>query len=184
MTNLVAMDTFKNRVKDAEEQKRKTTEPKQNQNISESYFIHVGHQEDDILRVDFGGAFVRDLIEKLEINREAVLTAVTNHNKEYIPNLYKQAGLDDESIELVKELFLNNIKMLEEATDIMKTQEDFDNMMSQGSIYLMLMPELISAIMYCSYTEFDLRRMVKQRWLMINKRPDEFLTIIETFYKK
>lgn len=155
---------------------KKVKESKPSTAGNESYFFSV-----EGIRLDFGGAFVRDILTKLEEKREFISSLVgkildSDLNK--LKNIEKQE-FDDELIAELEMAVIKTAEVYKEILTELKTPEDFDRIFSTKSHKLVLTVEILTIVMCLSYTEFDVRRMEKDNWLAIGGTIGEFMSILE-----
>lgn len=134
------------------------------------------------VRVDFGGAFVRSLIENLEENREKVLKSLEISHYGSIHVLESMLDKEDEKYKALIEALNKQRVLTQSIVDEMKTPEDFDEMFQEGSKYLNVIGYVITIIMAHSYSQFDYYKMKKDNWLQLSTSVEEFINL--PFYKE
>lgn len=139
--------------------------------LNQSYFFG-----DEGTEVHFGGAFVRSILEKLEENKEIIIEMTNKLEEDNKKGMTEQEGLSFKEKEVLISYVNHTFLLIKKTLETMKTPDDFDNFMSEESKELSVMSIVISLIIACSYNELDIRRMIKQKWLMLTSDISSYLS--------
>lgn len=161
---------------------------KKEPDLSGGYFVKVGGY-----RVDFGGAFLKDIVKKLGENQDKVLGFYDRAYGRVVDSLESQlkeigAELNKVKIEVniqqgkdyvVFDEFTENImkekELIKSFIKSLTTAEELDTAFDETSKYLGVVGDVVSVIMAVSYTQFDYYRMEKDNWLMLGVDVDTFM---------
>jgi GTP1/Obg family GTP-binding protein len=141
----------------------------------ESYYFHMGDA-----RIDFGGAFTRDIVAKLNENRDLVKHKLTIFYKEQIEVL-KNVSNPTEHLKALRATMEEVNELTMSALDKLQTPENMESLMTEGQ-YPRVMPILLSVIMHVSYVNFDLIRMQKQNWCAIDNSTEDLLEFLDQLF--
>ena len=144
---------------------------------TEGKFIMFGDIE-----VGFGGAFQRDIIKNLNDKRDQVIEKVLAlYDKESA--LACANPVLDEASRTHLETSFTVLKVI--AASILanfETNEQFDKIFDNETEELLIISEIVLAVMYVSYTEFDYQRMLRDRWFTVDVPIAEFTAVLnDTF---
>lgn len=125
------------------------------------------------IRVDFGGAFVRDLIEKIDQNKVEILSTIESINES------NEDQLDDVSsnneYEILKDRLSKQNLLMNEVVNSLETPHALDEMFQEGSKYLSIIGLLLTIVMVNSYSEFDYYKMMRDDWIIMTSSVEDFI---------
>lgn len=127
-----------------------------------------------------GGAFTRDLLERLDANREAVQQLIENDialKHAAIAN----APLDDASRTMIDDVIRLAGECSQDILDELNTPNDVDGFLSDDATCF-YMPLLLAATIYTCYVPFDLMRMQRANWCLIEGDAEDYLAKLHTFF--
>lgn len=125
--------------------------------------------------VEFGGAFIRDLLEKREQNLEEILTFVTKEqvaNKKYIAEVHEK---DSVNYRMLNVMIDTQTKSIVSALNYMDTPEKVNKMFEMDSEHFQIISLVFTVLMSRSYTEFDYYKMEKNHFMKISPSIEHLL---------
>lgn len=138
---------------------------------SSYYFTTMG------ATVSFGGAFARNLLENKEKQKEGISKILERSNEITEENLELFSEHEPEAYAKIAGSIRKQNTLMQDILHKIKTQEEFDEMFSAGSDYLSVVGFVLTIIMVQSYSELDYHRMIKNKWLIIDKPVEEFMNL-------
>lgn len=135
-----------------------------------SYFFNFMN-----VTVNFGGAFVRSLLENIEKHKEEISGVFEMSTKLTEENLALFAEQEPELHEKLAASVRHQDVLIQDILHKVKTPQDFDDLFKEGSEYLSVVGFVLTIVMVKSYSQFDYHRMIKNNWLHINEPVEEFI---------
>lgn len=125
--------------------------------------------------LNFGGAFVRDLIKNLDKNREVITQALRNNielGKEHFANALDK---EDPDYILIKKAMDEQDILIMNIINTLKTPHDLDAMFDDDSKYIHIIGFVIMVIMVYSYSQFDYHRMERDNWMKMSLTVEDLM---------
>lgn len=127
-----------------------------------------------------GGAFTRDLLERLDANREAVKQLVASDAQ------MKRAALANYDTDAETKTLLNEAVRLEDncaqaILDTLHTPNELDDYLSDDNS-IGFMPLILAATIHTAYVPFDLMRMQRASWCLLEDDANDFMTKLHTYF--
>lgn len=127
-----------------------------------------------------GGAFTRDLLERLEVKREAIINMTQMDTELQLADL-ESYKMDSTSKGLFETMLRGQGESVVTILQALKTPNDLNALM-EAEATRAFMPLVLASILYACYVPFDLMRMVKQNWCSLDSDPTEFIEGLEAFF--
>lgn len=128
-----------------------------------------------------GGAFTRDLLERLANNRDAVKKLIDSDAAMKLTALAAYAELDDETRSLLETVVSSERDVTIELVDALNTPNDLDDYLSDDDS-IVFMRLVLAATIHASYVPFDLLRMQRANWCLIENDPTQFMASLDTYF--
>lgn len=128
------------------------------------------------LEVRFGGAFVKDIISKIEENKVEILKSIEISNDRSKYYLSKALDEDDKRYKLLLKTLEDQEVLMDEIINNIKTPYDLDEMFREGSKHLKIIGFVLTIAMVHSYTQFDYHRMLRDKWIELSIPIEEFMS--------
>lgn len=169
MDNVLDLQKFK------KEKEKKILERESMLN-NQSYFFSL----DENVEVNFGGAFVREIIKDKEKNREKIVQVIHKIHRDSIEKCWDE--LPPEMSNLYATMLISQETSLYQCLEIVKDQETLDSCFEEESEFIVVIPLLMGIIMAVSYEKDDYVRMEKDNYLKIEPSIDELMN--SKYYKE
>lgn len=169
MDNVLDLQRFK------KEKEKKALERESMLN-NQSYFFSL----DENVEVNFGGAFVREIIKDKEKNREKIVQVIHKIHRDSIEKCWDE--LPPEMSNLYATMLISQETSLYQCLEIIKDQETLDSCFEEESEFIVVIPLLMGIIMAVSYEKDDYARMEKDNYLKIEPSIDELMN--SKYYKE
>lgn len=136
---------------------------------TQGYYIDM-----DWVRVDFGGALLRDLSSKIVGNRESYIKLYQN-NLAYSIEGVKNSGASKWEIDMLETVFKESTEGMIDLLNSIQSEWDIDDIFDGDSGTLFRMSQILLMVLVTSYTPFDYHRMQKDNWLMMSVSVEDFM---------
>lgn len=166
-----------NKIKEDKIQKNKDV---QNTLDDVAYYFSLGWVD-----VNFGGAYVRNLIEQLNKNKETILKVFKKNsdlNRAKLNSVKSKKFKEDPAYLLVEDAVNKQEALFDEIINSLKTPHDLNAMFDDDSKYLPFIGFVLMVIMVHSYSEFDYYLMLRNRWMNLSLTVENFMNSPE--YKR
>lgn len=150
---------------------REKKRPVQAPSSGESYFFMFEN-----VRFSFGGAFSRDIVEKINANRDKIEKGIDNVFSKIVVTTRGEETADlEEMVETERQYLEGHKSIFKLVLDTLKTAEDLDRALSDGSETIPYMSFILGVSVATVYSEFDIRRMVRDNWMHIDATVEELM---------
>lgn len=129
-----------------------------------------------------GGAFARDLLERLDSHRDAVKQLITRETELKLDAIATVAtDLDDEMKTMISDVIRLECDCIHDLIDNLHTPNDLDDLLSNTET-LVFMPLVLAATIHAAYVPFDLLRMQRANWCLIEQDVNAFCDSLTQFF--
>lgn len=129
-----------------------------------------------------GGAFTRDLLERLDAHRDTVKQLITRETGLKLDAIATVAtDLDAEMKAMISDVIRLEADCILDMIDRLHTPNDLDAFLSDNDT-VALMPLLLAATIHAAYVPFDLLRMQRANWCLIENDVNAFYASLVQFF--
>lgn len=136
---------------------------------NQSYFFSLGED----VEVNFGGAFIREIVNKKEENRENIIQAIHNIHKDQVVKCWNE--LPPEISNFYANMLISQETILYNCMNYIEDQETLDSCFEEDSEFVEIIPLLVVVIMAVSYEKHDYEKMEKDNYLKIGPSIDKLI---------
>lgn len=129
-----------------------------------------------------GGAFTRDLLERLNAHRDAVKQLVSRETQLKLDAIAAAAADFDADTKTMLETAVRlEDDCKQSMIDHLHTPNDLDDFLSDDQT-LVFMPFVLAATIHAAYVPFDLLRMQRANWCLFDRDATDFMTALDSYF--